>query len=132
MVRITPDSNYGIKRTLPDYPEFHNGRFFIYIFQNPSNAAIQVYELWTAKDVLSHITCWHESFARNVEDLVHEHKPHPLKGRLADLNQHGVDEIKPESLETILGRLKAALSNLQNHILSPRVNLIPYKVGSRD
>ncbi|CAG0930139.1 hypothetical protein TFLX_01616 [Thermoflexales bacterium] len=42
-----------------------------------------VYEGWTAKDILGHVTFWHESFARNVADLVHDGQPQPLKGQLA-------------------------------------------------
>src|SRR5512137_3035385 len=67
-----------------------------------------VYEGWTAKDVLGHVTFWHESFARNVGDLVHDRKPTPLKGKLGDLNQQGVDVLRPCSLEEVIGRLEAA------------------------
>jgi hypothetical protein len=49
-------------------------------YKNMENPEILVYEEWTAKDILGHIVFWHESFARNVHDLVNDIKPMPLKG----------------------------------------------------
>lgn len=94
------------------------------------NAAI--YEGWSAKDILGHLTFWHESFARNVNDLVHDRTPTPLKGRLRDLNQQGVAEMRPCSLEEVLGRLQAAQRIIQRTILNPKLILIPYRKGVRD
>ncbi len=91
-----------------------------------------VYEGWSAKDILGHLTFWHESFARNVADLVHDRKPTPLKGRLSDLNQQGVDEMRPCSLEEVVGRLEAAQRIIHVNILDPKLILIPYRKGSRD
>jgi hypothetical protein len=91
-----------------------------------------VYEGWSAKDNLGHLTFWHESFARNVDDLVHNRKPTPLKGKLRDLNQQGVDEMRPRSLAEVIGRLQAAQRIIHANILSPRLILIPYRKGSRD
>src|SRR5512142_1653610 len=76
-----------------------------------------VYDGWTAKDVLGHIAFWHESFARNVDDLVHDRKPTPLQGKLSDLNQRGVDEARPCSLEDVIGRLEAAQRVIEANIL---------------
>lgn len=64
------------------------------VYQTLPDPNALVDELWTAKDVLAHLTFWHESFARNVDDLVSGRKPTPLKGRLIDLNQGGVDVMK--------------------------------------
>jgi hypothetical protein len=91
-----------------------------------------VYEGWAAKDILGHVTFWHESFARNVDDLVHDRKPTPLKEKLGDLNQQGVDELRPCSLEKVIGRLEAAQRIIHANILSPKLILIPYRKGSRD
>ena len=99
--------------------------------QLPDPAAA-IYEGWSAKDILGHVTFWHESFARNVADLVHDRKPTPLKGKLSDLNQQGVDEMRPCSLEEVIGRLKAAQRIIYRHILNPKLSLIPYRKGSRD
>ena len=91
-----------------------------------------VYELWTAKNVLAHLTFWHASFARNLSDLAREVKPTPLKGKLIDLNQQGVDELRPLTLEQVMERLVVAHGIIQENILNPRLSLIPYKKGSRD
>jgi hypothetical protein len=91
-----------------------------------------VYEGWTSKDILGHVTFWHESFARNVDDLVHDRTPTPLRGKLSDLNQQGVDELRPCSLEEAIGRLEAAQRLIHVNILNPSLILIPYRKGSRD
>ena len=80
---------------------------------------------------MGHVTFWHESFARNVDDLVHARRPTPLRGRLSDLNERGVAEARTLPLDTIIGRLRAAHATIRASILSPALGLIPYRVGSR-
>ncbi len=101
-------------------------------YQTIPDPEFMVYELWTAKDILSHLTFWHESFARNVSDLTRDVKPTPLKGSLHSLNQAGVDEMRPASLATIIERFETAHKLVQENILNPRLHLIPYRKGSRD
>ena len=91
-----------------------------------------VYDGWTAKDVLGHVTFWHESFARNLDDLVHDRQPNPLRGKLGDLNQRGVEELRTCSLEKVIGRLLAAQRSVATNILSPKLIRIPYRKGSHD
>lgn len=91
-----------------------------------------VYEFWSAKDVLAHLTFWHESFARNVDDLAHGRTPSPLKGRLRDLNQEGVDAMAHRALAEVLARFEAAHATIQANILNPALTLIPYRKGSRE
>ncbi len=91
-----------------------------------------VYEGWSIKDILGHLTFWHESFARNVADLAHDGRPTPLTGRLSDLNQQGVAAMRQCTLEEVVGRLEAAHRIIQANILSPKLILIPYRKGSRD
>ncbi|HEX3053424.1 MAG TPA: hypothetical protein VHP83_22380 [Aggregatilineaceae bacterium] len=67
---------------------------FVAIFQDGADPEMMVYEEWNAKDVLGHITFWHESFARNVSDLVHDIKPSPLKGTFSTLNQQCMEEMR--------------------------------------
>jgi hypothetical protein len=86
---------------------------------------------WAVRDVVGHITLWHESFARNVDDLIHARRPTPLRGRLADLNDRGVAEARTVPLGTIVNRLRAAHATIRASILSPTLGLIPYRVGSR-
>jgi hypothetical protein len=90
-----------------------------------------VYEHWSVKDILAHLTFWHESFARNVDDLAHGRQPSPLKGRLRDLNQGGVDEMAYLTLGEVLARFEAAHIIIRANILTPALTLIPYRKGSR-
>jgi hypothetical protein len=102
------------------------------VYQTLPDPNAMVYELWTAKDVLAHLTFWHESFARNVDDLVSGRKPTPPKGRYIDLNQGGVDAMKSLSLAQVISRFEAAHHIIRRSILDPGLTLIPYKKGSRD
>ncbi len=103
-------------------------RFFYTSLHDPD---FPVYDLWTARDVLAHLTFWHESFARNLDDLVNGRKPSPLKGRYIDLNQGGVDAMAHLPAEDILARFLAAHAVIGAGIMEPSLTLIPYKVGSR-
>ena len=102
------------------------------LYRTMPDPDIMVYELWTAQDVLAHLTFWHESFARNVSDLANGRPPAPLKGKLGDLNQAGVDAMKDCSLDTVLARFEAAHRVIQTTILNPTLGMIPYRKGSRD
>jgi len=102
------------------------------IYQGLSEPQVMIYELWSAKDVLAHLTFWHESFACNVNDLTNGRKPTPLKGRLSDLNQSGVDTMRADSLETVLKRFACAHEIIRRQILNPALTCIPYRKGSRD
>lgn len=102
------------------------------VYKNMANSEIAVYEGWTAKDILGHIVFWHESFARNVRDIVNDIKPTPLKGKYSDLNQRCFDEMRQKTVEEITQRLEAAHRVIRENILNPKLVLIPYKKGSRD
>lgn len=102
------------------------------LFQKQHDPDWMVYDAWSARDVLAHLTFWHESFARNVSDLVAQRKPRPLKGRFADLNQQGVESMRGLPLDAVIKRFQAAHIAIQENILNPSLTLIPYKVGSRD
>jgi len=91
-----------------------------------------VYKYWNAKDILGHITFWHESFARNISDLGKGIKPKPLKGKLSEVNTQSVETTKNESIENLIKRLKDAQVIIEEFIFIDRINLIPYKKGSRD
>ncbi len=102
------------------------------ILLNMERPEREVYEGWTAKDILGHITFWHESFARNLHDVAWWNKPSPLKGRYVDLNQQGVDEMRGYPMEEVIRRLETAQSVIRENILRPEVRMIPYRKGSRD
>ena len=86
---------------------------------------------WSVRDVVGHVTFWHESFARNVDDLAHARHPTPLRGRLSDLNERGVAEARTVPLVTIVERFRAAHATIRASIVSPTLDLIPYRIGSR-
>ena len=55
-----------------------------------------------------------------------------LKGRLIDLNQGGVDEMRTETLEMVIDRFVRSHQVIQDNILNPGLIMIPYRRGSRD
>jgi hypothetical protein len=102
------------------------------MYRNLPDPELPIDEAWTAKDILGHITFWHESFARNVRDLSNDVKPTPLKGKLGDLNQRGVDEMRDCTIQEVMRRLEEAHKVIQDNILNARLILIPYRRGSRE
>jgi hypothetical protein len=102
------------------------------VFENQVDPEKAVYEGWTAKQILGHITFWHESFARNVRDIANDIQPTPLKGKYSDLNQRCFEEIRTQTIGDVLNRLQAAHRVIGESILDPKVQIIPYKKGSRD
>lgn len=101
-------------------------------YRQLADTRFPVYEGWSAQDVLAHLTFWHESFARNLTAIATGVPPLPLKGKLSDLNQAGVESMRGCSLDEILSRFEDAHHQIQAHILNPAVMLIPYRKGSRD
>ena len=91
-----------------------------------------VYAHWSAKDILGHLVFWHESFARNLRDIAQNQKPNPLKGKLSEVNQMGVDATHSVSIDRLINRQTAAQQVIDKHIFNTEVQLIPYKKGSRD
>jgi hypothetical protein len=91
-----------------------------------------VYEGWTVKDVLSHLTFWHESFARNASDLVKGLKPKPLRGKYSLLNERCFAEFRSLTMEEVITRFKKAHAVIQESVLDDKLKFIPYRVGSRD
>ena len=104
---------------------------FIMFFEQEYDYTTMVYELWNAKDVLGHITFWHESFARNISDLGKGKKPNPLKGKLSQVNQLSVETTRQQSIDELIARLHKAQKTIEKHIFNAEIELIPYKKGSR-
>lgn len=105
---------------------------FLVVCQETREPNTLVYEGWTVKDILSHLTFWHESFARNVSDLAMGIKPKPLRGKYSLLNERCFAEFQPLTMEEIIARFKNAHVQIQENILDDKINIIPYRVGSRD
>lgn len=105
---------------------------FIDFFAQDYDYTTMVYELWDAKDILGHITYWHESFAKNLLDLANERIPNPPKGKLSDVNVLSVESTREVPKETLIQRLKKAQHTIELHIFDEKIKMIPYKKGSRD
>ncbi len=102
------------------------------LYRDRIDLEIEIYEGWSARDILGHITFWHESFARNVNSLIEGNKPSPLRGKYAEINQRSIDETKTLTTEQKMSRLKNAHRIIQENILSDKLKMIPYRKGSRD
>lgn len=105
---------------------------FIDFFQQEYNYESMVYTHWNAKNILGHVTFWHESFARNISDLGTNQKPNPLKGKLSEVNQRSVETTQEVPIPHLITRLKEAQRTVEAHIFNENITLIPYKKGSRD
>ncbi len=107
-------------------------RKFISFFEAGYDYDVMIYSQWDGKDILGHITFWHESFARNISDLGNGRKPNPLKGKLSEVNLLSVESTKSVSIHELIIRLRKAQKIIEQHICNERIDLIPYKKGSRD
>lgn len=105
---------------------------FMAFFGQALDYNTMVYEYWNAKDILGHITFWHESFARNIADVGNHVKPNPLKGKLSEVNKQSVETNTNETITNLLKRLQQAQHTIEEYIHQEHINLIPYKKGSRD
>ncbi len=92
---------------------------------------IMVYPLWNAKDILGHLTFWHESFARNIKDLAIGVKPKPLKGKLSEVNAQSVEVTSTSSLQQLIQRIEVAQLTIEAFIYDSSIDTIPNKQGSR-
>ncbi len=105
---------------------------FIEFFNQDKDHGQLVYPEWTAKDILGHITFWHESFARNLRDVAEGRTAKPLRGSLTDVNVTSVESTRSVSIEDLCQRLRDAQQIIARYILDGNIEKIPYKVGSRD
>ena len=86
---------------------------------------------WTARDVVAHLVFWHESFARNVADLVAGRRPTPLAGTYAVLAARTQTELGGLGIEALLARLAVAQGVIRDGVGDPIITVIPYRRGSR-
>jgi hypothetical protein len=105
---------------------------FAEVCQGAADSAIMVNREWTVKDVAGHIAFWHESFARNLSDVLAGLPPRPLRGTYVELNARCMLEMRPLPMGEIIGRLLAAHEVVKDGILEPSLSAIPYRRGSRD
>jgi hypothetical protein len=105
---------------------------FVSFFKHDKDFNQMVYTYWTVKDVLGHVTFWHESFARNLKDVAEKRKPNPLKGTLSDVNKMSVDTTRDVPIKVLCKRFLEAQKVIAKHIFNTTVDEIPYKKGSRN
>lgn len=104
----------------------------IVFFEQGHDYTLMVYEWWNAKDILGHITFWHESFARNIADIGRGVTPQPLKGKLSEVNKTSVETTEKIPIGNLILRLKDAQNIIEQNVFNENIGLIPYKKGSRD
>ncbi|TRX46395.1 hypothetical protein FNH22_31000 [Fulvivirga sp. M361] len=104
---------------------------FISFFQQDLSFDTMIYTHWSARNVLGHITFWHESFACNLLDLIQNRPPNPLRGKLSEVNKMSVETTRHVSVDMLIERLKAAQKIIDIHIFNTDISIIPYKKGSR-
>jgi len=103
----------------------------IHFFQQDQDYTKMMYAYWDAKDILGHLTFWHESFAKNLSDCIDFVKPNPLKGKLSEVNTLSVQSTKNETITSLTQRLSIAQKTIEEFIFNKDITLIPYKKGSR-
>ena len=91
----------------------------------------KVSEEWSVKDVLCHITYWHQYYAENLAT--------EAKGiafvfrniRGSQINQTGVESLRSYSDEQIVGRLTAGHKMLKRSVYSGKVTQMTYRKGAK-
>jgi len=104
---------------------------FIEFFEKASDLSKIIYETWTAKDVLGHITSWHLSFERNLLSAINNEIPKPFAGSLSEINEREVERLKSFSTIEMLNLIRSAQDSIRKNITNPDVFEIVYRKGSR-
>jgi hypothetical protein len=105
---------------------------FVVFFSSKKDFSRSIYDMWTAKDVLGHVTSWHMSFSRNLIASVQSIKPTPFKGSLSDVNDREVILMSQFSVNELIQKINIAQKEIIDNIGNPDVKSIAYKKGSRD
>jgi len=64
-------------------------------------------------------------------DLSEGTRPSPLKGSLSEVNILSVETTSYYSIEELIAKLRVAQRIIDQHIFNEKIELIPYKKGSR-
>jgi len=105
---------------------------FIKFYKTETDFSILVNTSWSAKDILGHVTFWHQSFARNISSLGKQEKPNVLKGKLSEVNDLSVQSTEKLDITQLICNLRNSQKEIEKHIFNEDIKLIPYKKGSRD
>lgn len=106
-----------------------NVESFIHEIENKKSILMATNE-WTVKDVLCHITFWHENYAANYEALVKYENP-PLPEGMSTINMAGVLALRKCSRQELIKRLRDANVSLYNSIELKHVQQMTYSKGGR-
>ena len=90
-------------------------------FEQDLDFDLMVNARWNAKDVLGHITFWHESFASVLKALSEDEKPVLLKGKIPEINEQGFQSTHNDSITALFERLDAAQSIISDLIVLPAI-----------
>lgn len=104
---------------------------FINLFVQGYDYTLMVYQFWNAKNILGHVTFWHQSFAKNVSDLDNNKIPYPLQGNLSEVNKLNVESTNAVTITELINRLNRAQNTIELYVFDEKIELIPYKKGSR-
>lgn len=85
---------------------------------------------WTVKDVLCHITFWHENYAANYKALS-EHIDPPLPQDMSTINIAGVLSLNKLSVKVLIAKLMKAHKSLYKSIVEKKVPHMTYSKGGR-
>ena len=120
MKRVTSkySSSYSVlKDTLDDFIRQVNK-------QNLSSLAT---DSWTVKDVLCHITFWHQYYARQYADLATRKKPFIFTSKGGSKrNQEGVNSLRHLSKKALLKLLNKSNKSLYNSIVIKKISGMDY------
>jgi hypothetical protein len=81
---------------------------------------------WTVKEVLCHITFWHENYAANYEAMVNNQKPPLFDGLGYELNRLSVSTLKKYPANELIERLRKAQTSLYNSIMVAEIPQMKY------
>lgn len=86
---------------------------------------------WSVKEVLCHITYWHENYAANYDAMVRHQLPPLFDLPGQEINKLSVSTLRSLSVDTLINRLQQAHKSLYNSIVIEKVPHMTYKKGSR-
>lgn len=70
-------------------------------------------QAWGPREVLAHISYWHERYVEIIESAAAGHEPSPLSASFRDLNARAVEAMAHESIRTMARRLIKAQGRLE-------------------
>ncbi len=97
-----------------------------------SNKYRKVYDDWSVKEILCHVTFWHINYAENLI-AEEENKERPLlKGKYSVINTLAFKTLRRFSTENIIKKLVDANMEIGEVVKRGKVSKMTYKEGARD